>query len=80
MTSTSRFEKDEDHEVILTPRGIIDKNSDSPFSAVLLGTVTGAWFRSSTHLTLYYEDGRQVDFIIDDDGDLAVGENEVPSC
>lgn len=71
MTSTSPSDKPAPH--------IINKLTEHPLSAVLLGEVVGAHWMGSKFI-LYYADGHKALFQVDDDGDILVGDYEMKEC
>lgn len=58
---------------------IINKLTEHPLSAVLLGEVVGAHWMGSK-LILYYADGHKALFQVDDEGDILLGDYEMKEC
>jgi hypothetical protein len=80
MTSTSQFDGNTNEKTLdEAPPGLITKESDHPFSAVLLGEVVAIhWLGDAC--VLYYADNHKAFFKVDQDGDLVIGDYEVPMC
>lgn len=66
-------------EVIVPAPGFVDKTSHHPVAQLLLGTVVGVQ-RINDSMILFYADGHKVRVAIDNDGDIAVGDFQVPMC
>lgn len=62
-----------------SPPGLITKDSDHPLSATLLGTVYAAHWLGDA-IVLYYQDGHKAFFKVGEEGNLLVGDYEVPRC
>jgi hypothetical protein len=66
------------HSKDAAPR-IIDKMTEHPLGILLLGEVVACVYMDNA-LVLYYADGRKAGFVVDEDGDIQIGDYDVKTC